>query len=84
MLTMTIAQTAKPRQAPTPRQIRRRAKALGWTQNSLARRAGKFPSFVSSLLNRRVRSPGVYLELVDVLEMGEATDGKMPPDPGPK
>lgn len=82
---LTIAQkTADAKQHPTPRQLLRRARQLGWSQNSLARRSGKDTGFVSKLLRREVSSPGAYGDLIETVETGETTGGKQPHDPGPQ
>lgn len=69
---------------PTLRQIVRRARAIGWTQNSLARRAGKDGGYVAGMSSGRIHSPGVHEELLAALTLGEETAGVEPKDPGPK
>lgn len=83
MLAMTVTRTATPAQLPPRRTLTRRRKALGWSQNSWARRAGKKGSYVSNVMSGKLHSPRVYRELIATLEIGEASDGLKPVDPGP-
>jgi predicted transcriptional regulator len=58
-------------QAPYPSELVARARALGWSQNELARRAKKDGGFVSRLLAGKVKAPGVYRTLVRTVEREE-------------
>lgn len=71
MSTMTLPQMPDGSQAPPPSELIARAGALGWSQNEMARRARKDPGFVSRLLTGKLRSPGVYVTLVRVVERAE-------------
>lgn len=69
--TMTLPRLPDGSQAPEPEILVSRAKALGWSQNEMARRARKDGGFVSRLLTGKVKAPGVYLKLVRVVEREE-------------
>ena len=62
--------SARP-QVPWPSELVARAHILGWSQNELARRAGKDTGFVSRLLAGKVKAPGVYATLVKTVERAE-------------
>lgn len=64
MSALTLPQLPDGSPAPYPSELVARARALGWTQNELARRAKKDSGFVSRLLTGKVKAPGVYLTLV--------------------
>ena len=57
--------------APYPSELIARARARGWTQNGLARRAGKDGGFVSRLLTGKIKAPGVYRTLVRTVVKAE-------------
>lgn len=61
---LTIPQMPDGSPAPYPSELVARAKALGWSQNELARRAKKDSGFVSRLLTGKTKAPGVYRQLV--------------------
>ena len=61
---------------PWPSELVARARALGWSQNELARRAGKDTGFVSRLLAGKLKSPGVYRTLVKTVERAERRRAK--------
>ena len=61
---------------PYPSELVTRARALGWTQNGLARRAAKDGGFVSRLLAGKLKSPGVYRTLVRTVEKAERRRAK--------
>ena len=56
---------------PWPSELVARARALGWSQNELARRAGKDRGFVSKILTGKHKAPGVYRTLVKTVERAE-------------
>lgn len=70
--TVTLPRMPDGSQAPTPKRLVARARALGWTQNELARQAGKDPGFVSRLLAGKTKAPGVYVLLVQTVEDAES------------
>ena len=67
--------TARP-QVPYPSELVARARALGWSQNEMARRAGKDTGFVSRLLRDKIRAPGVYRTLVQTVQKEERRQAK--------
>ena len=71
MSTLTLPQMADGTQAPYPSELVARARAVGWSQNEMARRAKKDGGFVSRLLTGKVKAPGVYRHLVRTVEKEE-------------
>jgi predicted transcriptional regulator len=76
MSALTLPQMPDGSQAPYPSELVARAKALGWSQNELARRAKKDSGFVSRLLTGKVKAPGVYVTLVRTVEREERRRAK--------
>lgn len=71
MLMSVVTHRPSPRPYVWPSELRARARALGWTQNGLARRAGKDSGFVSRVLTGKQNAPGVYAHLVRTVVKAE-------------
>lgn len=65
------------RKLPTRPQLRARMKALGWSKRELARRAGKWPSYVVRVFSGEYwPAKEVWPQLVEAVERGEAEQRK--------